>query len=47
MIFPEFVEFLARRARAVSGSGVTLHDAVDSLISSDILLLRSCNLARK
>jgi hypothetical protein len=37
MIFPEFVEFLARRARAICGSSVPLSDAITAVFDSDVI----------
>ncbi len=47
MIFPELVEFLVRRTRAVSGSGVALPDAIESLLAVDVEALRGCELVKK
>lgn len=47
MIFPEFVELLARRTRAMCGSGVTLPDAIGAALGSDVTALKGCGLADK
>ncbi len=47
MIFPEFVELLARRVRAMCGSGVALSDAIAGALSSDVSALKGCGLADK
>jgi hypothetical protein len=47
MIFPEFVEFLARRARAICGSSVPLSEAVSVVIGSDVIpKLQKCHFAQ-
>jgi hypothetical protein len=45
MIFPEFVEFLGRHARAVCGSSVTLADSICIIIRDDVLpKLKKCKM---